>query len=627
MPGRAAELRVEPRAQQAGARVERRVEPAGRLQPERDRQRLLEQRPARHRGAGVLARERRAGARDAVELLDHERARAARDEHRRRVERCPGSSRRGARARHAPRRRARAAPRRAGRPALPERERRLAERRRRRSRRRRAIAAAAAARDHARLRLRRRERGLGLEHRRDPGARGQPPRGGGRARRAGRRARSRRLPPAPRRPGRSGRRGARASRARPRSGRRARSPARCRDAARPPPSRRPPARSISCSGGWSTAPIHSVNAARAGCPRSRRSSSAGACRCRGRSPLRDVARLVEDRRAAPRRPPRSRAAPPARRAGPRAASASRSARRCRCCRPTACSRPMSATLIPMPCSVVAATKMPPPGPLVARIRCALESSRSASRSVGRLTPNRCARSSSRPSRSPGARPRPACTRGSRPRRPRWRCAAAPARAPPRLTSPGARAAGGHGRAAPCRCSVGRIPGLTGTMRTRSPSVWRSRAWISRASRAWVELDLDLDLVHRMRVVVEGDRELPDAAASGAGLLDRRREHVHAADHHHVVHSPKDAVREPHPVVPRGAARRGCARPCRPCGNGSPGSRSAPARSRPARRPRPRRRARRSPGRAPHRRSRPRTGGCRRRPRTDRRTSRPRSQPA
>ena len=52
---------------------------------------------------------------------------------------------------------------------------------------------------------------------------------------------------------------------------------------------------------------------------------------------------------------------------------------------------------------VLATKMPPPAPRVERTSCELESSRSASRSVGRLTPNSAASSASVPSRSPGRR--------------------------------------------------------------------------------------------------------------------------------------------------------------------------------------------------------------------------------
>ena len=169
-PGGAAELRVEPRPQQAGARVERRVEPAGGLEPERDRERLLEQRPARHRGGGVLTRERRAGARDGVELLDDERPRAARDEHRRGVDdvlarravvHVLGMLRADALAER-----------------RDERDDRRARGDGRLAQRGRVDAAGAGDRrgrrrgDHARLRLRRRERRLGLQHRRHPGARG-----------------------------------------------------------------------------------------------------------------------------------------------------------------------------------------------------------------------------------------------------------------------------------------------------------------------------------------------------------------------------------------------------------------------------------------------------------------------
>ena len=58
----------------------------------------------------------------------------------------------------------------------------------------------------------------------------------------------------------------------------------------------------------------------------------------------------------------------------------------------------------MPCSAVCATKIPPPGPLVARIRLPLVSSLSPSRRVGRLTPSSSERSPSRPRKSPGWRP-------------------------------------------------------------------------------------------------------------------------------------------------------------------------------------------------------------------------------
>src|SRR5918997_645501 len=55
----------------------------------------------------------------------------------------------------------------------------------------------------------------------------------------------------------------------------------------------------------------------------------------------------------------------------------------------------------IPSAAVRATKIPPPGPLLARIRFPLASSLRASRSVGRLTPNSAARSSSRPRKSSG----------------------------------------------------------------------------------------------------------------------------------------------------------------------------------------------------------------------------------
>ena len=54
----------------------------------------------------------------------------------------------------------------------------------------------------------------------------------------------------------------------------------------------------------------------------------------------------------------------------------------------------------MPSLGVRATKMPPERPRPTRIRCAADSSRSASRIVGRLTPNSSASSCSVPMRSP-----------------------------------------------------------------------------------------------------------------------------------------------------------------------------------------------------------------------------------
>ena len=60
------------------------------------------------------------------------------------------------------------------------------------------------------------------------------------------------------------------------------------------------------------------------------------------------------------------------------------------------------TLRLMPSLGVRATKMPPERPRPTRIRCAADSSRSASRIVGRLTPNSSASSCSVPMRSPGS---------------------------------------------------------------------------------------------------------------------------------------------------------------------------------------------------------------------------------
>ena len=64
----------------------------------------------------------------------------------------------------------------------------------------------------------------------------------------------------------------------------------------------------------------------------------------------------------------------------------------------------SLTLRLMPSLGVRATKMPPERPRPTRIRCELASSRSPSRSVGRLTPNSAASSCSVPIRSPGLEP-------------------------------------------------------------------------------------------------------------------------------------------------------------------------------------------------------------------------------
>src|SRR4051812_21423465 len=67
-----------------------------------------------------------------------------------------------------------------------------------------------------------------------------------------------------------------------------------------------------------------------------------------------------------------------------------------------------------------------------------------------------------------------------------------------------------------------------------------RAGLDRAS----ELDLELDLVHRGRLAVEGDAELADALELAQDLLDRRGEHVHPADDDHVVAAAEDALRQP-----------------------------------------------------------------------------------
>jgi hypothetical protein len=166
---RAAELHVEPGAREAGARVERRVEPAGGLQPEGDRQRLLEQRTAGHRGLRMRPRQRGAVARHSDELLVDERDGPPRDEHRGGVEHVL--------ARRAPvdvggvvaRRRAQ---------ALHERHHRVAGRERRVAEpgdvgRARAAGGGDRLRrgggDRPRLGLRRRERRLRVEHRPDPG--------------------------------------------------------------------------------------------------------------------------------------------------------------------------------------------------------------------------------------------------------------------------------------------------------------------------------------------------------------------------------------------------------------------------------------------------------------------------
>ena len=81
-PRRAAELGGEPvwrgRPRGARARVEHRDEPAGRLEPERRRHRVLEHCPPRHRRVAVRARERRAGVGRAGEVAPTTRSRPRR---------------------------------------------------------------------------------------------------------------------------------------------------------------------------------------------------------------------------------------------------------------------------------------------------------------------------------------------------------------------------------------------------------------------------------------------------------------------------------------------------------------------------------------------------------------------
>ena len=180
----------------------------------------------------------------------------------------------------------------------------------------------------------------------------------------------------------------------------------------------------------------------------------------------------------------------------------------------------SVTLMPIPCSGVAATKMPPPGPLVARIRWVLESRRSASRRVGRLTPKRCARSSSRPRRSPGCsawanmEARIASATSSLALR---RSAGSPAAT--RVTAPAPKRGdlGAQVQHAPRLAAVGRQdPRFDRHDPDAQPErLAQPRLDLARVARV-VELDLDLDLVHRVRVVVERDRELPDAGRARAG---------------------------------------------------------------------------------------------------------------
>ena len=225
--------------------------------------------------------------------------------------------------------------------------------------------------------------------------------------------------------------------------------------------------------------------------------------------------------------------------------------------------------------------MPPPGPLVARIRLPLASSLSASRSVGPADAELgrevllAAEEVARPealsldvvldlgrdllARAADRRVAPAARR-------RWprahgRPASRSARRPP---------------AAPCPRSAAARRAPTGTTRTRRPSCWRITSWSVRAAAPLAELDLELDLVHAARLGVEGEPELARAARVAHGLLDRRRVHVHAADHDHVVGAADDAAGQP--AVARG--RRGSARRCSPrrrrCGSAAPGSRGGRA---------------------------------------------------
>ena len=87
-PGRTAELGCEPlvvHGRESPARLERRGQPARRLQPERRRHRLLQERARGHRRRAMGARQLRASCGEPVELREHELRGAARDEHRGRV--------------------------------------------------------------------------------------------------------------------------------------------------------------------------------------------------------------------------------------------------------------------------------------------------------------------------------------------------------------------------------------------------------------------------------------------------------------------------------------------------------------------------------------------------------------
>src|SRR6185312_4068912 len=71
----------------------------------------------------------------------------------------------------------------------------------------------------------------------------------------------------------------------------------------------------------------------------------------------------------------------------------------------------------------------------------------------------------------------------------------------------------------------------------------------------VQLNLHLHLVHRARVVVEGDPELAHARELAQDLLYRGRKDVHPADHDHVVAAAQHAAGQPAPQVARWAGLR------------------------------------------------------------------------
>src|SRR4051812_26646551 len=222
------------------------------------------------------------------------------------------------------------------------------------------------------------------------------------------------------------------------------------------------------------------------------------------------------------------------------------------------------TVRPMPSSGVAATKIPPPGPFDARTRCELDSRRSASRSVGRLTPNWRARSSSRPRRSPGVRPcfcmykriaSATCSEMLRRSARRWGSALmCPSALPGQRRGRRRPQVGDPPRLADLRRQDARLqrhdtdpqPERLAQLRLDGPCLDRPR-----------QLDLELDLVHRRGIAVERDAELADALVLAQDLLDRRGEDVHPADDDHVVGAPEDALRQPPPGVPDAAVDRGC----------------------------------------------------------------------